>query len=87
MTFLRLKVQSLYQFNGEYNASTNKTPVKIVDYSDDEYVSGENWYLVGKVSSNAGLSSIECTGSTTAAITIETDASRLKCRAEYNSRF
>lgn len=65
----------LYQFNGEYNASTNKTPVKIVDYSDDEYVSGENWYLVGKVSSNAGLSSIECTGSTTAAITIETDAS------------
>ncbi len=62
----------LYQFNGAYNASTNKTPIKIVEYADDEYVSGDNWYLVGKVSSNAGVSSFECTGSTTATITIET---------------
>lgn len=48
----------------QYDTNTPAQILKTVDYEDDKFISGENWYLIGKVSSNAGISSVEVTDST-----------------------
>ena len=47
----------------QYDTNTPAQILKTVDYEDDKFISGENWYLIGKVSSNAGISSVEVTDS------------------------
>lgn len=47
----------------QYDTKTPTQILKTVDYEDDKFISGENWYLIGKVSSNAGISSVEVTDS------------------------
>ena len=47
----------------QYDTNTPTQILKTVDYEDDKFISGENWYLIGKVSSNAGISSVEVTDS------------------------
>ena len=45
----------LSQFDG------NGSVIKTIDYEDDKFISGENWYLIGKISSNAGISEVDVT--------------------------
>lgn len=60
------------QYSGN---SSSDTEVKSVEYQDDKYISGTNWYLVGKVSSNAGISEIAVEGA--ANYTVEIDTSKI----------
>lgn len=55
------------------NSSSDKE-VKSVEYQDDKYISGTNWYLVGKVSSNAGISEIAVEGATNYTVEIDTSS-------------
>ena len=57
------------QYSGN---SSSDTEVKSVEYQDDKYISGTNWYLVGKVSSNAGISEIAVEGATNYTVEIDT---------------
>lgn len=57
------------QYSGN---SSSDTEVKSVEYQDDKYISGENWYLVGKVSSNAGISEIAVEGAANYTVEINT---------------
>ena len=59
------------QYSGN---SSSDTEVKSVEYQDDKYISGENWYLVGKVSSNAGISEIAVEGAANYTVEINTSA-------------
>ncbi len=59
------------QYSG--NSSSDKE-VKSVEYQDDKYISGTNWYLVGKVSSNAGISEIAVEGATNYTVEIDTSS-------------
>ena len=43
----------------QYDTNTPPKVLKTVDYEDDKFISGENWYLIGKISSNAGISLVE----------------------------
>ncbi len=45
----------LAQYSG---SSESDVEIKTVEYQDDKYISGQNWYLVGTVSSNAGISNV-----------------------------
>lgn len=56
------------------DASASAVAVKTVDYQADKYISGENWYLKGTVSSNAGISKIVFEDASTSEITIKTDS-------------
>lgn len=56
------------------DASASAVAVKTVDYQADKYISGENWYLKGTVSSNAGISKIVFEDTSTSEITIKTDS-------------
>lgn len=56
------------------DASASAVAVKTVDYQADKYISGENWYLRGTVSSNAGISKIVFEDTSTSEITIKTDS-------------
>lgn len=56
------------------DASASAVAVKTVDYQADKYISGENWYLNGTVSSNAGISKIVFEDTSTSEITIKTDS-------------
>lgn len=56
------------------DASASAVAVKNVDYQADKYISGENWYLKGTVSSNAGISKIVFEDTSTSEITIKTDS-------------
>lgn len=47
----------------QYDTNTPAQILKTVDYEDDKFISGENWYLIGKVSSNAGISLVDVTDS------------------------
>lgn len=49
--------------------------IKTIDYEDDKFISGENWYLIGKISSNAGISEVDVTdlsGNSIGTISIDT---------------
>ena len=59
------------QYSGN---SSSDTEVKSVEYQDDKYISGTNWYLVGKVSSNAGISEIAVEGATNYTVEIDTSS-------------
>lgn len=59
------------QYSGN---SSSDTEVKSVEYQDDKYISGENWYLVGKVSSNAGISEIAVEGAANYTVEIDTSS-------------
>lgn len=59
----------LSQFNGSGSV------IKTIDYEDDKFISGENWYLIGKISSNAGISEVDVTdlsGNSIGTISIDT---------------
>ena len=59
----------LSQFDG------NGSVIKTIDYEDDKFISGENWYLIGKISSNAGISEVDVTdlsGNSIGTISIDT---------------
>lgn len=59
------------QYSGNFSSDTE---VKSVEYQDDKYISGTNWYLVGKVSSNAGISEIAVEGATNYTVEIDTSS-------------
>lgn len=59
------------QYSGN---SSSDTEVKSVEYQDDKYISGTNWYLVGKVSSNAGISEIAVEGAANYTVEIDTSS-------------
>lgn len=61
----------IVQYSGN---SSSDTEVKSVEYQDDKYISGENWYLVGKVSSNAGISEIAVEGAANYTVEIDTSS-------------
>ena len=59
----------LSQFDGSGSV------IKTIDYEDDKFISGENWYLIGKISSNAGISEVDVTdlsGNSIGTISIDT---------------
>lgn len=58
----------------QYSGNSSDTEVKSVEYQDDKYISGTNWYLVGKVSSNAGISEIAVEGATNYTVEIDTSS-------------
>ena len=61
----------IVQYSGN---SSSDTEVKSVEYQDDKYISGTNWYLVGKVSSNAGISEIAVEGAANYTVEIDTSS-------------
>lgn len=61
----------IVQYSGTSNSDTE---IKSVEYQDDKYISGENWYLVGTVSSNAGISEISVEGATNYNVEIDTSS-------------
>ena len=67
--------EQLRQYSGEIAISDGNisggTLVKTISYTEDEYLSGLNWYVTGKVSSKAGIKTITQTSGNTVNTLIE----------------
>lgn len=71
----------LSQFNGSGSV------IKTIDYEDDKFISGENWYLIGKISSNAGISEVDVTdlsGNSIGTILIDISSSEIQITDNNN---